>query len=408
MVTIVWPGFFELQQTATTALFHRMIDRHTDRISVFSSALLVGLGLLVLSLPVIAHKSSDSYLTLRVGAQRISGQWDIALRDLEYAIGLDADQNHAITWGELRARQSAVTNYAFSHLQVASGAASCPIEATAFQVDKHSDGGYAVLKFRVFCPIPVVRLEIEYNLLFDLDPQHRGLFQINQASDTRTAIFSPAQNKQTFELDHTQTSRAFLQYLNEGIWHIFSGYDHLLFLLSLLLPAVYRLDRSKWQPVERFYPAGIEVTKIVTAFTVAHSITLSLAVLGILSIASRWVESAIAASVILAACNNLYPLVRSQRWLIAFGFGLVHGLGFASVLLDLGLPNHALFIALFAFNLGVEIGQLAIVGIFLPVSYSLRHSRWYLLFGLRGGSAAIALLALFWFVERGLNIRILT
>ena len=115
--------------------------------------------------------------------------------------------------------------------------------------------------------------------------------------------------------------------------------------------------------------------KVVTAFTVAHSITLSLAALGVISLPSRLVESAIAASVVLAALNNVCPVVYGGRWIIAFCFGLIHGFGFASVLTDLGLPQDSLLLALVAFNLGVELGQLAIVAVFLPIAYALRGRR---------------------------------
>ncbi len=358
------------------------------------------------AIPVSAHKSSDSYLTLRIESGHIEGRWDIALRDLEYAIGLDANEDGAITWGELRSSRQEVTGYAFSRLQLRSGGSSCPIEPGLLQVDEHSDGGYAVLWFRSDCGQSSSHLDIRYGLLFELDPQHRGLLQLDYKSKTHTAVLSPEQSRQRVQLDQVRKASAFFQYMNEGIWHIFLGYDHILFLFSLLLPSVFCSSSAGWQPVRRFYPAGIEVAKIVTAFTLAHSITLSLAVLGFIEFPSRWVELAIAASVLFAACNNLYPVIRNRRWAVAFGFGLVHGLGFANVLEALGLPENMLLLALVAFNLGVEIGQLAIVGAFLPLGYAIRHSRGYLIFGVRLGSGLIALLALFWLIERGLNIRI--
>src|SRR5260221_198986 len=135
------------------------------------------------------------------------------------------------------------------------------------------------------------------------------------------------------------------------------GLGHILFLLSLLLPAVLVLEGGRWQAVARFPPAFWEVFKIVTSFTVAHSITLSLAALGVISLPSRLVESAIATSVVLAALNNVFPLVHGRRWMVAFAFGLIHGFGFASVLRDLSLPHGALLIALVGFNLGVEVGH---------------------------------------------------
>ena len=150
-----------------------------------------------------------------------------------------------------------------------------------------------------------------------------------------------------------------------------------------------------------------DVLKIVTAFTVAHSITLSLAALGLVELPSRLVESAIAVSVILAALNNLRPLVLGRLWMVAFGFGLLHGFGFASALAGLGLPRDALALALVGFNLGVEAGQLAIVLVFLPVAFALRHSSLYRRQVMFGGSLLIALLASIWFIERAFEMRLL-
>ena len=145
--------------------------------------------------------------------------------------------------------------------------------------------------------------------------------------------------------------------------------------------------------------------KVVTAFTVAHSITLSLAALGVISLPSRLIESAIAASVVLAALNNVRPVVYGGRWIIAFVFGLIHGFGFASVLTDLGLPQGSLLLALVAFNLGVELGQLAIVAVFLPVAYALRDTRALPARGvLIGGSLLVAAIAAVWLVERAFNV----
>jgi hypothetical protein len=151
----------------------------------------------------------------------------------------------------------------------------------------------------------------------------------------------------------------------------------------------------------------IDVLKIVTAFTVAHSITLSLATLGVVELPSRWVEAAIAASVVLAALNNLWPLVQGRRWMVAFGFGLIHGFGFASVLADLGLPRDALLLALVGFNVGVEVGQLAIVALFLPLAYLLRGTWLYRRLVFVGGSMFIAAIALLWLDERVFNVKVL-
>ena len=147
-------------------------------------------------------------------------------------------------------------------------------------------------------------------------------------------------------------------------------------------------------------PALVNVLKIVTAFTVAHSITLSLSALGYVHLPTRLVESAIAASVVLAAFNNLVPFFAERGWMVAFGFGLLHGFGFANALRDLGLHTGQLAATLFGFNLGVEIGQLAIVAVFFPLALSLRELIFYQRFVLRLGSAAIMMIASGWLAER--------
>lgn len=199
----------------------------------------------------------------------------------------------------------------------------------------------------------------------------------------------------------------FVDYFREGVWHIWIGFDHILFLLALLLPVVvYRLE-GKWLAVEGLKPAFFSVLKIVTAFTLAHSITLSLATLGMISLPSRWVESIIAASVVIAALNNVFPLFKDRRWAMAFAFGLIHGFGFASVLSDLGLPGDTLALALVGFNVGVEAGQLAIVTGFLPLAYLLRETHLYRRIVLIGGSFLIATLAAIWLAERAFDMKVL-
>jgi hypothetical protein len=144
----------------------------------------------------------------------------------------------------------------------------------------------------------------------------------------------------------------------------------------------------------------------ISAFTVAHSITLALAALSVVSLPSRLVESAIAASVVLAALNNLSPVVQRGRWLVAFAFGLIHGFGFASVLADLGLPQEGLLLALVGFNLGVEAGQLCVVAAFLPLAYAMRHTWMYRRMIVVGGSAVIVLIAALWMVERVFDLEL--
>ena len=362
---------------------------------------------LFVALPAHAHKPSDSYLVIDAGAATLAGQWDIALRDLDHAIGLDADGNGEITWGELRARHADIAAYALARLALQADGRACPLKAGEQLVDSHTDGAYTVLRFEAACAAPPKQLQIEYRLFADLDPQHRGLLNLKSAAGVRSAVFSPQAALQTFELAELGGFGAFAQYVVEGVWHIWIGFDHILFLVSLLLPAVLVWRLNAWAPVERFADAFFDVLKIVTSFTVAHSITLTLATLGLVSLPSRAVESTIAASVVLAALNNVFPLVHSRRWVVAFGFGLIHGFGFASVLADLGLPQGALALSLLGFNVGVELGQLAIVALFLPVAYALRRTRFYRWAVFVGGSALIAAVSAGWFVDRAFGLALM-
>ena len=368
----------------------------------------LAVALWLLAGPAAAHKPSDSYLALKTDATAtVTGRWDIALRDLDFAIGLDADGNGEITWGELRARHAAIAAYALARLEVQADGRPCALQAGEQQVDDHTDGAYTVLAFRAECAGPPQVLTVGYRLFADIDPQHRGLLRLEQAGLTRTAVFSPQAAVQRFEARHASRWQQFADYAEEGVWHIWKGFDHILFLLSLLLPAVLVWQRPGWAPAPSLRAAGTDVLKIVTAFTLAHSITLSLATLGVVSLPSRWVESTIAASVVLAALNNVFPVFHGRRWAVAFGFGLIHGFGFASVLADLGLPQGTLALALVGFNVGVELGQLAIVAGFMPLAFALRRSAFYRRGVFVGGSSVIAAVAAIWLAERLFDFKLL-
>lgn len=360
-----------------------------------------------------AHKSSGSYLTIEIDPQSTTGRWDIALRDLDFALGLDQDGNGELTWGEVRARHGDIAELAKNHLGLKSDGADCLLEIGTQQIDEHSDGTYSVLPLNLRCPKTAQRLEINYTLFADIDPQHRGLFNLRVGEQSQTAVLGGDRPIQQFDVSASSQSttaggwKALLQFGLQGLWHIWIGFDHILFLLSLLLPAVLVYRSGRWVPAEGFRQGGIEVLKVVTAFTVAHSITLTLATLEWVVLPSRLVESTIAASVVLAALNNVWPLFQGQRWTVAFLFGLIHGFGFASVLSDLGLPSSALLIALFGFNLGVEVGQLAIVAAFLPLAWGLRSTGFYRRGVMTVGSLMIAALALVWLAERLFDVQLL-
>jgi hypothetical protein len=357
--------------------------------------------------PAYAHKPSDSYLMLSLRGDHLTGQWDIALRDFDYAIGLDADGNGEITWGEVKAKHKEIEAYALARLMIDADGARCAMSVTEHLIDNHSDGAYEVMRFAADCPAAPRVLTIIYTLFFDLDPQHRGLLRLEEQGRTHTAVFSPDRETWQLEGQSVGIGSQFRDFFETGVWHIWTGFDHILFLCALLLPAVLEHRGGRWQAVASFRQALLDVVKVVTAFTIAHSITLSLAVLGFIILPSRLIESTIAASVVVAALNNLYPLIEKRLWIVAFVFGLVHGLGFANVLTELALPRVSLAVSLVSFNLGVEAGQLAIVATFLPVAYLSRRSWLYPRLVLGAGSLSIVAVASVWLIERSLNVSIL-
>jgi len=331
-----------------------------------------------------AHIASNGFLTINVDGSKLSGSVELAMRDAELAVGLDDNRDGKITWGEVRSHQRDLELYMRSNLSIRDGTNRCSEEFQPVEVNERVDGHYVWLPFTATCGM-AQKLYFDYRLLQAIDPSHRGLLTLTAWGTTQTAVLK---GKQSIALDHPSAWLAFAEYLKTGVWHIWSGIDHLLFLLSLLLPVVLRR-----RPF-------LNILKVVTAFTLAHSITLSLAAFDVVRLPSRLTESVIAASIIVAALNNIFPKVTEGRWRIAFAFGLLHGFGFASVLADMGLPPGARAISLVSFNLGVELGQLAVVLAVMPVAYAVRATPFYRHTVMQWGSSAIATLALVWFVQR--------
>jgi hypothetical protein len=367
--------------------------------------------LLLLAPSVYAHKPSDSYLQLTPSVRGLTGEWRIALRDLETAIGLDRDGDRQVTWGELRSQHGAIESYALSRLRVSTGDAECQIRAGAQLVDDLSDGTYTVLPLDVTCAQEVTAWTLDYALLFDIDPTHRGLVTLRGASSPQTFALSPQRSQAVMTVETSNAWRQFNEMLREGVWHIWIGFDHILFLLALLLPAGLRATRAwngpgKDESGKRWAPLVKDVLVLVTAFTIAHSITLSLAALELVSLPPRLIETAIAVSIVVAGLRLRYAISRPAAW-IAFGFGLIHGFGFANVLADLQLPSGSLAVSLFAFNLGVELGQCAIVLAVLPLIRLAQQHWFYRRAFIPAAAVIIAAIGVVWSLERGAGIQLL-
>ena len=232
------------------------------------------------------------------------------------------------------------------------------------------------------------KLTLKLDIFDDFGPRHKNLVKVIHGSETVQAIFTIDDLEQPIPFEGRDVSllRQIGQFVWLGMEHIFIGYDHILFLMGLIvLGGSFR-----------------NLVKIVTAFTVAHSMTLILAALQVVLLPTRLVESVIALSIVYIAIENFWVKDTDQRWLITFVFGLMHGFGFANVLTEMGLPTKGLVASLLSFNVGVEIGQLTIVAVAFPVILWVTKTRWQrqVVYGL---SSLILIFGLVWFFERALQ-----
>ncbi len=358
-----------------------------------------------------AHNLGESYLYLQVRSDSISGRFEIALSDLNPALGL-AGTDREITSDNFTENVPFLQEYYLEHVTISAGQKRLSIEFHDAGL-LEARGGYALLPFelRGFTTVPN-DLSFDYSVLFDEEPSHRGflLIESNWATGTFanenqiSLVFSPSSRRQDFDLTSSGLWQGFRAVVGLGVEHIWMGVDHVLFLFALLLPAVLRRKDGQWQPVEGFSVALMQVIKIVTAFTVAHSVTLSLAALGILDLPGAFVEVVIAASIAIAAGDILVPLFRGRIWLVVFGFGLFHGFGFAGALSEMGVLGEHLGLSLFAFNLGVEIGQVVIVAAIFPLLFLLRRFTWYRKLFLPAAAVFMILVSSAWVVERAFGV----
>jgi HupE / UreJ protein len=370
---------------------------------VLLSAITVGIG------SAQAHLASDSYLRIEIGTDgNIHGQWDLALRDLDVAVGLDADQDGDITWGELHGKAREIEAYAFGRLTLARGGERCGLTPTTLMVDYHAGYAYAVLPFVAECSLEG-RLTLHYALLFDIDPSHRGLLTVVVGGQTSSEVLTAEHSEVTLDRGSAALSDQVVQFLRFGLEHILLGYDHLLFVSVLLITAVMRRQNGAgWVAIEGLGRVLVETIKTLTAFTVAHAIVLTPAILGKVNVPGRLVEPAVATTIMLAAFDNIRPILPRLRWQVAFSFGLIHGLSFASVLGPMRLPPFGLALALGSFNIGVEAGQSALALLLIPIVFLLRHEKAYRRLIAPGVSIGALLLAAAWFLDRVFALDVLS
>ncbi len=358
------------------------------------------------------HSLGQSYLFISVYTDGIEGRLEITTADLSRVMDVPWGVDERLPLDSLEVYRAQIEAYVAQHLAIASEGRPLTVTFTNMDVRDIEVAEFVLLDFDLTGYTEPPRfLDVTYSVIFDQIPTHRNLFVIeNNArtgvfdSEQPLLIFSPSTPEQQVDLASPSKWRAFLAFIWLGVWHIWIGIDHILFLIALILPSVLRREDKRWVPVPRFRAALYNIVAIITFFTIAHSITLALAALEVVTLPARLVESIIAGSIAIAALHNIYPIFTGRDWVIAFVFGLFHGFGFANVLGEIGLGGGALVLSLLGFNLGVELGQVAIIVVVFPVLFMLRRQSWYSTVLLRYGSMLLMAIALFWFVERAFNL----
>ena len=361
-----------------------------------------------------AHQRGQSYIFLRVYADSIVVRVELAVDDLDRVLRLGWSSERGVTREQIHARVHELLAYVRPRLHIAAGGRELPLRFTGDSLRDFNLADYALLQFVIdgVRPLPE-RLEVGFPVFFEVNPDHRNLVVIEHDWSTGTfnaesnvaLILSPASPRQSLSLASRSTLRGFLAFIRLGTWHIWNGIDHILFLLTLILPSVLRRRRGEWEPVPTFRSALGNVLVIVTCFTVAHTITLSLAALGVVRLPERLVEAVIALSIAAAALYNLFPRAKVREWMIALAFGLFHGFGFATVLGEIDIERKYLVLSLLGFNLGVELGQVAVICLIVPLLFLLRMRRAYVPM-LRYASVLMVAVALLWFAQRAFEVPI--
>lgn len=336
-----------------------------------------------------AHKASDSFLYITDGSARL----DVAVQDLQRLQNIDSNGDGRVVWGELRAAEAALAADILGAVVLQRDGAFCAVNAALTGVTQHSDGAYGVWQLESPCLAAEVQgVGLSYELLFAIDPLHRSLYRVERGAGVDVGVLAP--DSPPLLLGQHSLWKTVVDFFGQGVIHLVFGYDHILFLLALLLPVVARL------PVSSRLPGLLwQCGKIVTAFTLAHSLTLTAASLSWVRLPSGPVELVIALSVSIAAVLGLWSRYHLQ-WQLAAGFGLVHGFGFASMLAGLLAEGPHTVLALASFNLGIEVAQIAVMLLVLPVLYLFRRAVWYQRGVNPAAMAVITFIGMFWAWQR--------
>ncbi len=363
----------------------------------------------------VAHQSGNSYLSIADSSGELALQLDLALKDLngilQLAPGSAAPATPA-TASELAALQPALTQFVQLQLRLEADDRALQLRFVSQSVLLRSDGLYLRQVYAApALPAAARALVVRYDFFNRDATLARAFARLNLQGGEISSVFDARHPVQRFALAGASRLRTFALFALQGTVHIWSGPDHLLFLLCVLLPGLGLITpapapapgsaaQAPSAGANRFRPALWFGLQVVTAFTAAHSLTLAAAALGWVELPEPWVEASIALSIMICALLNL--LWRSHRfhWRLAFAFGLIHGLGFASGLRELGLMQQHFLETLLAFNLGVEVGQLLVLALVCVLLWPWRGHEWLRTRAIVWGSVATLPVSAVWLAQR--------
>jgi hydrogenase/urease accessory protein HupE len=353
-----------------------------------NSFILLFVLLLTSFLPIkaSAHANSYGYMDVQDGSDGVNIDLALDFSELAEAFGFiaafesaDSIQNMEEV---LSQNEESLTNYITAGMNVYRDELICEPQVTGTNVSMTSDN-YPLAHFQMEYPCGGESTRIAYELFVDdINRSHINFATIEGEKETQEFTFTIAERE--LVIGDRNWLRQASNFVILGIQHILTGYDHILFVLCLILPAAISLGR---------------VVEVVTAFTLGHSITLGLATLGIVSLPSQLVEAAIALSIVFVAIENMTKWKLKKRWIITLLFGLIHGFGFAGILQEMQLSSSTVASSLLFFNLGVEIGQIAIIALVFPLLVMARKYKRFPAF-VTTSSTLIMAMGLFWFVQR--------
>lgn len=328
--------------------------------------------------PTFAHtNNSEGFSLIEVKEKSLDYELKLDLEELGHALNKETEQKELIN-------NKIVQEYINSHIKIFADSEQIEGSVEKSDIEMKEDRPFAVINLAYNIKHKPEKLIVEYNLfLDDSDPSHANFATVKMDGKQQEQVLT--YESRELEIGEISSFQNVKQFLLLGLKHIFTGYDHILFVISLLFGAkTFR-----------------HIISLVTAFTIAHSITLVLATFDIVQLPGRFVESAIALSIIYVALINLFnPDSKHQPWL-AFGFGLIHGFGFAGILSEMRLDTNHVAASLVSFNIGIEIGQFLIVSVAFPIilwikKLTLKPVKWVI----PGTSVAILAFGLVWFIQR--------